>query len=134
MVVDVTINGRLPLKFIFDTGAEHTILSKSIFAKILGLNYDRPIKIIGADMEQELSAYVSRNVHIKVGEEGIAPHQDILVFENDYINIDEYAGIEIHGIIGADMFRNLVLKLDFRKNEINLIYSLKVLLMIKKPI
>ena len=112
MVVEVTINGRLPLKFIFDTGAEHTILSKNIFAEILGLRYDRPIKVVGADLNQDLIAYVSRNVHLRIGDEAVAPQQDILILAEDYIKIDEYAGTEIHGIIGADLFRNLVLKID----------------------
>jgi len=117
MVVKVVLNNSLPLKFIFDTGAEHTILSKNIFAGVLGLSYDRPIRLIGADLNQELVAHVSTNVHIKVGD-AIAPNQDILVLSDDYFKIDEYVGLEIHGIIGADLFRNLVLEIDYRNNLI----------------
>ncbi len=117
MVVQVVINNSLPLKFIFDTGAEHTILSKNIFAGILGLTYDRPIRLIGADLNQELIAHVSNNVHIKVGD-AIASSQDILILSDDYFKLDEYVGLEIHGIIGADLFRNLVLKIDYKRNSI----------------
>ncbi|MFK8008506.1 MAG: aspartyl protease family protein [Saprospiraceae bacterium] len=117
MVVQVIINNSLPLKFIFDTGAEHTILSKNIFAGILGLSYDRPIRLIGADLNQELVAHVSSNVHLKVGD-AVAPSQDILILSDDYFKLDEYVGLEIHGIIGADLFRNLVLKIDNKRNSI----------------
>lgn len=117
MVVQVIINNSLPLKFIFDTGAEHTILSKNIFAGILGLNYDRPIRLIGADLNQELVAHVSNNVHLKVGD-AVAPSQDILILSDDYFKLDEYVGIEIHGIVGADLIRNLVLKIDYKRNSI----------------
>lgn len=117
IVVQVIINNSLPLKFIFDTGAEHTILSKNIFAGILGLTYDRPIRLIGADLNQELVAHVSTNVHLKVGD-AVAPSQDILILSEDYFKIDEYVGLEIHGIIGADLFRNLVLRIDFKRNSI----------------
>lgn len=117
MVVQVIINNSLPLKFIFDTGAEHTILSKNILAGALGLTYDRPIRLIGADLDQELVAHVSNNVHIKMGD-AVAPSQDILILSDDYFKIDEYVGIEIHGIVGADLFRNLVLKIDYKQNSI----------------
>lgn len=119
MVVKVIINKALPLKFIFDTGAEHTILSKSIFVGPLGLNYDRPIKILGADLKTPLVAFVSTKVHVKVGD-AVAPSQDILILSNDYFKIDEYVGLEIHGIVGADLFRNLVMRIDYRKNLIYL--------------
>lgn len=117
IVVQVVINKSLPLKFIFDTGAEHTILSKNIIAAALNLKYDRPIKIIGSDLNKEIVAYVSTKVHLKVGE-AIAPSQDMLILKDDYFKIDEYVGQDIHGIIGADLFRNLVLKIDYRKNLI----------------
>ena len=119
MVVEVVINNSLPLKFIFDTGAEHTILSKNIFGIALGLNYDRAIRLIGADLNQELIAHVSSNVHLKVGN-AIAPKQDILILSDDYIQIDEYVGIEVHGILGADLIRNLVLKIDYKRHIIYL--------------
>lgn len=117
LVVKVTINKQLPLSFIFDTGAEHTILSKNILAVPLRLSYDRPIRIIGADLNRELVAHVSTKVHLKVGD-AIAPSQDILILADDYFKIDEYVGMEIHGIVGADLFRNLVLKIDYKKNVI----------------
>lgn len=117
MVVKVIINRQLPLFFIFDTGAEHTILSKNILAAPLRLSYDRPIRIIGADLNKELVAYVSTKVHLQVGD-AIAPQQDILILADDFFKIDEYVGMEIHGIIGADLFRNLVLGIDYNKNII----------------
>jgi len=119
MVVKVFINKKLPLFFIFDTGAEHTILSKNILAGVLQLSYDRPIRIIGADLDRELIAYVSTKVHIKVGD-AVAPQQDILILADDFFKIDEYVGREIHGIIGADLFRNLVLGIDNNKNVITI--------------
>lgn len=117
MVVTVVINNSFPLKFIFDTGAEHTILSKNIFATALGLTYDRPIRLIGADLNKELVAHVSNNVKLKVGD-AVAQSQDILILSDDYFKIDEFVGVEIHGIVGADLFRNLVLKIDFKRNRI----------------
>ena len=92
-------------------------MSKNILAGVLGLNYDRPIRLIGADLNQELVAYVSNNNHLKLGD-AVAPSQDILILSDDYFKIDEYVGVEIHGIIGADLFRNLVLKIDFKRNII----------------
>lgn len=49
-----------PLSFIFDTGAEHTLLLKKEYADILSMNYDRRIKLIGADQSEEMYALIAR--------------------------------------------------------------------------
>ena len=54
IVVNLIINGVLPLKFIFDTGAEYTILAKREFTDVLGVNYEREFNLIGADLTLSL--------------------------------------------------------------------------------
>ena len=119
LVVTVHLNKSFPLYFIFDTGAEHTILCKPIYAQILGIQPSRSIRLIGADLNEHLVAHVATNTRIQVGN-AIAPNQDILILSDDYFKLDEYVGREIQGIIGADLFRNYVLKIDYSKNKITI--------------
>jgi len=114
MVVKIVFNKKLPLHFIFDTGAEHTILTKKIYSQILGLKYDRSIDFIGADLKTILTAHVARNVHIKLGDV-IAPTQDLLILADDYIKIDELVGREIQGILGVDLFKSFTLEINYKK-------------------
>ena len=114
IVVKIIFNKRIPLHFIFDTGAEHTILTKKIYSEMLGLKLDRAINFIGADLKTVLTAYVARNVHIKLGDI-VAPTQDILIFDEDYIKMDELVGKEIQGILGVDLFKSFTLEIDYKK-------------------
>ena len=114
IVVNIVFNKKIPLNFIFDTGAEHTILTKKIYSQLLGLKYDRSIEFIGADLKTVLTAYVARNVHIKLGDV-VAPTQDLLILAEDYIRIDELVGTEIQGILGVDLFKSFTLEINYKK-------------------
>ncbi len=66
IVVTILFQNLFPLKFIFDTGAEHTILCKKDFTEIMNIRYDKEFKILGADMKTELKAYLARGISLKV--------------------------------------------------------------------
>jgi len=58
-------------------------------------------------------------VHLAT-EELVAPSQDILVLEEDYFNFHRVTGLEIHGVLGADMFARFRMKIDFKHKIITL--------------
>ncbi len=117
IIVELVFNDLFPLKFIFDTGAEHTVLTKRQVVDILGLNYQRRFEIMGADLETTLIAYLVRGVSFKT-EELLAYNRSILVLEQDYFKFDEFIGTEIHGILGADFFRRFVIEIDYDRKRI----------------
>ena len=119
IVVNITFQKTFPLKFIFDTGAEHTILIKREIAHLAGIPFERRYKIIGSDMRQELYAYLIRRVHLKFGNAQL-PNQSMLVLQEDYFRFEEYSGVQVHGIIGADMFRSYYIKIDYIRKRIQL--------------
>ncbi len=121
IVVDMLFNQLLPVKFILDTGAEHTLLLKREFSDLLGVQYIRTFKIYGTDAKRELTAYIAKNIALKIQNSKIeAPHQDILVLEEDYFKLDESIGIPIVGILGGDLFRNLIVQIDYQHQRIRL--------------
>ncbi|MCB0562770.1 MAG: aspartyl protease family protein [Phaeodactylibacter sp.] len=119
IIVNITFDEVFPLRFIFDTGAEHTILSKREITDILKVDYLRRFPIIGADLSKELYAYLVQGIEIKVGNI-IAKNRSILVLEEDYFRFEEYAGIDVQGILGSDFFRRFVVKINYSRNVISL--------------
>lgn len=128
IVVDIILEGRLPLKFIFDTGAEYSILAKREFTDVLGVNYEREFNLIGADLSTVLKAYLAKSLRLKMSNLTVL-NQHILVLEDNYLNFEELTGTRIDGIIGADLFKNFVVTLDFKRQIINL----KEPIQFKKP-
>ncbi|MEM0992856.1 MAG: aspartyl protease family protein [Bacteroidota bacterium] len=120
MIVEVELNEAIPLRFIFDTGAEHTILSKIDIASLLGMRYARKFTIMGADMKTELTAFLVRDVNVKVGRL-FSPREAILVLDEDYFRFEELVGMEVHGILGASFFRQFVINIDYKDKIITFI-------------
>ncbi len=115
IVIDVLFNGSLPLKFILDTGAENTILTQKEIAQALNLRFQREISVYGADMSQELTAYLISGIRMDLGAQLVLPNRSMLVLEEDYFRFAEIAGISIHGIIGADILRRFVMQVNYQR-------------------
>ena len=117
IIVNLIFDDVFPLKFIFDTGSENTILVKKEFTDILNISYDRAFKVLGADFEQELVAYLVRNVDMDLpnlrGQD-----LDLLVLQDDYFKFEEYTGLKIHGILGMDLFKTFSIQIDYQKQKL----------------
>ncbi|MEM9991682.1 MAG: aspartyl protease family protein [Bacteroidota bacterium] len=119
IIVEVTLDHQFPLKFLFDTGAEHTILTERTFADALGKNYVREFSLYGADMTTPLQAYLVREVHLSLGQLSI-PQQSLLVLQEDYFNFGAITGIPLHGILGASLFQQFMVQIDYARKKIRL--------------
>ena len=122
IVVDLKISGILPMKFILDTGAEHVILFKKEISDVLGFQYDKRINLIGSDLEQEVFAYITRNIPLKL-EDTPTVMRDLIVLEEDFLELESMVGEPIDGILGTRFFRGLVLDINYRKNRLTLYNS-----------
>lgn len=120
IILTVYFNEILPLKFIFDTGAEYTLITKKEITDLLQVDYRKRYPLLGADLTTELYAYLATGVRLRVADFA-AINRSILVLEEDYFQFEEFAGINIQGIIGSDLFRRFVVKIDYRKQKITLI-------------
>jgi hypothetical protein len=119
IIVSLVFNEIFPLRFIFDTGAENTILIQREITDLLQVDYQKRFTIQGADLGTPLFAYLARGIHLRIGEMH-AYDRSILVLEEDYFHFDQFSGIDVHGILGADFFRRFVVKINYQKQVITL--------------
>ncbi len=121
IIIDIDFNGTIPLKFIFDTGAEHTILTKHEISDILHVRYDREFHVKGSDLKTDLVAYLARNIRLQIsGKDIVAENEDILVLQDDYFRFEEYAGVEVHGILAGRVFSRYLVKINYQQKVITL--------------
>ena len=120
IVVDLVYDKTFPLRFVFDTGAEHTILFKKIYADLLGTKYDQRIKIYGADLTKNMTALIARERFIQL-ENTKAVKKDIVVMEQNLVDLEEVTGVKIVGILGGEYFRGLVIEIDYKKQKITIL-------------
>lgn len=120
IIIKILFNDIFPLRFIFDTGAEYTILAKREITDLLNIDYKKRFTLQGADMQTELYAYLARGISITMGNLRNS-NRSILVLEEDYFRFEEFSGIQVHGILGADMFRRFIVRINYKKQIISLI-------------
>jgi len=114
IILPVVLNGMLPLKFILDTGVRTTILTDKSYTDILNLPYSRKYTISGPGGEKLVDAYVTNNVSLDlpgVHGEGHA----MLVLAEDYLQLRNYLGTDVHGILGYELFSRFVIKVDYER-------------------
>ena len=119
IVVNVVFNGIFPLRFVFDTGAEHTVLTRKEITDLLLINYQRKFTLYGADLSTKLTAYIAAGISMELGKLKL-DNKTILVLDEDYFNYDEFNGVDVHGIIGADIFRRFVVQINYNRRTITL--------------
>ena len=113
IVIPVSINNFLSMKFIVDTGAEASVLTEKAFGDLVGLNYVRQIYISGPGVIDSVEAYVATDVTLGLPEGISGNKMSMLVLKEDYLNLKENLGDEIYGIIGYDIFRRFVVEIDY---------------------
>lgn len=119
VVVPVVLNDALPLKFILDTGVRTTILTQKTFTDILNLVYTRKYTISGPGGENLVDAYVTNNVSLELpGVQGRG--HAMLVLGKDYLELRNYLGTDVHGILGYELFSRFIIQIDYDKKLLTL--------------
>lgn len=112
IVVDVLFQGVIPLKFIIDTGVTNTVLIEKIYADVLDIVPDRKMSLVGAAGGKEVEAFIVNSISINL--KGMKGSQiPLLILKEDYLKLQESMGIKVHGILGYDLFKNFIVKIDY---------------------
>jgi hypothetical protein len=119
VVVPIVLNGQLPLKFILDTGVRTAILTEKAYSDILNLPYSRKYTIAGPGGEKMVDAYVTNNVTLDMPGVHGQGHA-MLVLEKDYLELRNYMGTDVHGILGYELFSRFIVKIDYERKLLTL--------------
>ncbi len=119
IVVPVVLNGMLPLKFIVDTGVRTAILTQKTFSDILNLTYSRKYSIAGPGGENIVDAYITNNVSLDLPGVSGKGHA-LLVLDQDMLELRNYLGSDVHGILGYEMFSRFIVAVDYEKKVLTL--------------
>lgn len=112
IIMEVALNNALPLSFIFDTGAENTVLLEKFYAKLMGLQFEQEIKVIGADKSTLNTAFISRRVPLSfvTGQPFVT---DLLILDEQTIDFNNIIGRTIDGILGGNILLGAVVEIDY---------------------
>jgi hypothetical protein len=120
VVVPVIINNQLPLKFVIDTGVRTAILTEKVYSDILNLSYSRKYTLSGPGGQKLVDAYITTNVTLDMP--GIhGEGHSLLVLDEDYLELKNSMGTEVHGILGYELFSRFVVKIDYENKKLTLL-------------
>lgn len=119
IIIPVAINNSDTLNFILDTGVRYPIITELPFVNKLNLNFLQPINVKGLGEGEQLTAYKSGSNTIKI-EGMVAFDQEIHMVINEDFQISNILGIPVHGLIGFNLFKDYVVKIDYAEHKITL--------------
>lgn len=119
IVVPVEING-ITLSFIVDTGVSKPIIFNFLnVSDTLKIKNTETIFLRGLGEGEPVKALKSTNNIFKIGD-AINLNQDLYAVYDTNLNFAPRLGIPVHGIVGYDLFKDLVVEINYAKKYLRL--------------
>lgn len=119
ILIDIKLEGVIPMTLLFDTGAEHNIFFDKIYFSIFSDVYQRDVSILGSDLNEKIPAKITRPLNIKVAEK-FEQKVECIVLDKAQISLSQIVGVEVHGILSASLFKEYKIAIDYSKGQITL--------------
>ena len=116
MIIPVYVNGK-KLSFLLDTGVSSTIILNVKIKDSLKLKNIEKIKIQGLGDGDFVDAIKSTNNFIQVGDNILNRNHKIFLILGKGFNLSNRMGEEIHGIIGGDLFKDFIVKINYLQSK-----------------
>lgn len=117
IIVPLEINGK-ELSFILDTGVNKTIIFNLSENDSIGLLNTEKILLRGLGGGDAIEAILSKNNNLKI-KNLIGYNESVYVILKDFFDLSSKMGTTIHGIIGYNLLRNFVVKINYRTKRIH---------------
>ena len=119
VVIPVEING-VELSFLLDTGVSKPIIFNFLnLSDSLKINDTERIFLRGPGEGESVEALKSKNNVFRIGD-AVKFNQDLYAVFNADINFTPRLGIPVHGIIGYDLFKDLVVEINYSSKFVKL--------------
>lgn len=116
IVLPVYLNGK-ELSFILDSGAKNTVLFGATPNDSLILNDQVKTSLRGLGGGEAIPAIISQNNRIKM-DDIFGYNVKVYVILDERLDLSLKMGKPIHGIIGYDLLKNFVTKIDYSKRNL----------------
>lgn len=117
IVIPIEINGK-KLSFIVDTGVNKTILFNLSNNDSLNLKNVKKVKLQGLGSGEAIDALLSNKNRFKIA--GLeSESEEFYVILKEFFNLSSKMGMTIHGIIGHNLFKDLIVKINYKTKRIN---------------
>ncbi|MEE4001552.1 aspartyl protease family protein [Tenacibaculum sp. FZY0031] len=117
VVIPLEINGH-QLSFILDTGVNKTILFNLTSKDSVGLNNVKKVFIRGLGSGEPVEALFSRGNNFRI-KNITSSNQGLYVILKDAFDISAKMGTTIHGIIGYDLLKDVIVKINYVNKRID---------------
>ena len=116
VVIPVEVNG-IELSFLLDTGVSSTIMFSLSEVDSLELNNAKSVRLRGLGEGGSIPALKSKKNTLKIGQAIDENHTVYVVFDKS-LNLSTRMGIPIHGIVGYEFFKKLVVKTNYNSRKL----------------
>lgn len=121
IVIKANLNNT-DLNLILDTGSNLNLLFSFPEKDSIAFENTSKIKITGPGMDEPIDAYISKKNTIQIKNLKCKDFDVILLFQED-LQMTTNIGVPIHGIVGADFFKNQIVEIQYLQKKINVFKS-----------
>ena len=116
MVIKARVNGK-ELSFLVDTGVRKTVLFNVQVSDSLLLKNVESLKLRGLGEGNSINA-ISSNGNLFSSNGIINPGLSLFMITDNLFDLSAKMGIDIHGIIGGDLFEDFVVKINYASQKL----------------
>jgi len=116
ILLPVTLNGK-ELTFLLDTGVKQSLLFNITKSDSLDLKQIKKVKIRGLGTEEQFDGLKSKNNLLRINNV-VCPNFDLLVIIDKKFDFSSRMGLDIHGIIGSELFMDFIIEVNYNKKRI----------------
>ena len=114
IIIPVEING-VTLSFLLDSGVSKPIIFNFLnISDSLKIKNPTKIRLRGLGGGESIEALQSENNIFKIGD-AVKINQDVYAIHDSNLNFSPRLGIPVHGIIGFDVFKDLVVEINYAR-------------------
>ncbi len=122
IVVEVTINRGLPIRLLFDTGSEYTILTEPYSFQDLNEVGADVIRLVGSDLSEPILGVLTRSNRLEMGPITLASHA-IIAADACEIALRDLTTKPVSGILGTGSFGAYAITVDYGRQVLRLTRS-----------
>lgn len=116
IIIPVEVNGQ-KLNFLLDTGVKQSLLFNVVSLDSVKLNQLKNITIRGLGENESFKALKSENNLLRINKI-FCPDFEVLVILDENFDFSNRIGLDIHGILGSELFKDFIIEVNYAKKKI----------------